>query len=107
MARPQAREDVFRAISDPTRRGLLDLLRAGEKPVGTLAAEFDLTLPAISQHLRVLRDVGLVHERRHGRLRMYQLDPRPLREVVDWVAEYERFWQGKLGALEQYLNKEK
>ena len=106
MARPEAAVDVFRAIADPTRRGLLDLLRNGERSVGALAGEFSLSQPAISQHLRVLKDVGLVREERQGRHRVYQLRPRPLREVLDWVSCYERFWAHKLDALEAYLDRE-
>jgi DNA-binding transcriptional ArsR family regulator len=105
MARPAAREDVFRAIADPTRRALLDQLRRGRKPVGVLADAFSLTLPAVSQHLRVLREVDLVREERDGRRRIYQLNPEPLREVADWLAHYERFWQRKLDALERYLDR--
>jgi DNA-binding transcriptional ArsR family regulator len=105
VARPAAKEDVFRAIADPTRRRLLDLLREGEKPVGTMADRFELTLAAISQHLRVLREVGLVTERRDGRQRLYSIEPGPLREVVDWIAEYERFWTHKMDALDTYLKK--
>jgi DNA-binding transcriptional ArsR family regulator len=107
MARPAAREDVFRAIADPTRRALLDLLRRGARPVGALAGEFDLSLPAVSQHLRVLREVDLVREERDGRRRVYQLNPAPLRHVVDWLSHYQRFWERKLDALDRYLEKTK
>jgi DNA-binding transcriptional ArsR family regulator len=107
VPRPAAAENVFRAIADPTRRGLLDRLRHGPSAVGPLAARFDLTLPAVSQHLRVLREADLVREQRDGRLRVYRLHPAPLREVLDWITHYERFWQDKLGALERYLDREK
>ena len=102
MPRPEI-TDVFRAIADPTRRGILDGLLAGEASVGTLARAFDISLPAVSQHLRVLREVGLVTEERVGRERRYRIRPAPLREVVDWVAQYERFWEGRLDALGRYL----
>jgi DNA-binding transcriptional ArsR family regulator len=105
MPRPAATADVFRAISDPTRRALLDLLRAGERNVSELAAEFDVSLPAVSQHLKVLRDSRLVRERRGGRQRYYRLDPQPLREVAEWIADYERFWLEKLDALDDYLKR--
>jgi DNA-binding transcriptional ArsR family regulator len=107
MARPAVREDVFRAVADPTRRGLLDHLRAGPRPVGALAAKFALTLPAISQHLKVLRDVDLVREERQGRQRIYTLHATPLRELSRWVAHYEQFWERKLDALEHYLRRQK
>lgn len=104
MARPET-ADVFRAIADPTRRALLDGLLAGEQPVTKLASSFDMTMPAVSQHLKVLRDVGLVREHRLGRQRLYRINPEPLREVVDWIAHYERFWTTKLDALERHLRR--
>jgi DNA-binding transcriptional ArsR family regulator len=103
MSRAAAAADVFHAIADPTRRGLLDGLVAGEAAVGQLAASFDMSLPAISQHLRVLREAGLVTERRVGRERRYRVQPEPLREVVDWVQHFERFWNEKLDALGRHL----
>ena len=77
--------DVYTAIADPTRRGLLDLLAEGERPVKRLAEPFAMTRPAVSQHLRVLREAGLVTERRVGRERRYRLRAAPLREVDEWV----------------------
>lgn len=102
MGRPPSK-DVFRAIADPTRRGLLDGLRGGEVSMGQLAASFDMSLPAVSQHLKVLREVGLVTETRAGRERRYRLQPAPLREVVDWVGHFEKFWNTRLDALERTL----
>ncbi len=84
--------DVFDAIASPVRREILDLLRQGERPVHDLAASFAMTRPAVSQHLRVLREAGLVHEARVGRERRYRLNARPLRTVLDWAAHYEQFW---------------
>ena len=95
--------DVFHAIADPTRRRLLDLLGEGERPVRSLAEPFDITRPAISQHLRILREAGLVSERRVGRERRYRIEPDRLREVSDWVARYERFWQDRLDRLGRHL----
>jgi DNA-binding transcriptional ArsR family regulator len=97
--------DVFTAISDPTRRGLLRLLEHGERPVKALAGEFAMTRPAVSQHLRILREAGLVRERRVGRERRYRLHARPLREVSDWVELYERFWDDRLAALGEELDR--
>jgi DNA-binding transcriptional ArsR family regulator len=88
--------EVFRAISDPTRRALLDLLRTRDRSVSELAGPFQMTQPAISQHLRVLRHAGLVKPLRVGRQRVYRLNAKPLRRVRDWAARYERFWHGKL-----------
>lgn len=95
--------DVFRAISDPSRRAILDHLREGEMTVGDLVARFSMTQSAISQHLRILRDSHLVQVQKDGRLRRYRLDCRPLIEIYDWVAHYERFWQEKLDALDDFL----
>ena len=98
--------DVFDAVGDPTRRRVLDLLTHGELPVRRIAAPFDMTRPAISQHLRILLRARLVQVRLDGRERYYRLRARPLREVYDWVAHYERFWQGKLEALGAFLDRE-
>ncbi|NER78287.1 MAG: helix-turn-helix transcriptional regulator [Leptolyngbya sp. SIO1D8] len=106
MGRSPAKTDVFAAISDPTRRSLLDRLREGEQPVKQLAAPFDMSMPAISQHLSVLCEVGLVVQRRVGRQRFYRLNPEPLKQVANWVAYYECFWQGKLASLGDYLEEE-
>jgi len=86
------------AISDPIRRRVLELVRDRELPAGELAAEFDVSRPAVSRHLRVLRDAGLVHERRQGRLRLYRADPAPLAELREWIDGY---WSGRLGALKR------
>jgi DNA-binding transcriptional ArsR family regulator len=100
------RVDVFRAIADPTRRQLIALLATGERPVKELAAPFAMSRPAISQHLAVLQQAGLVTERRVGRERRYALEPEPLREVRDWLATYERFWLRTLDALGRHLEAE-
>jgi DNA-binding transcriptional ArsR family regulator len=101
-----AGEDVFTAIAHPVRRRLLDLLAAGEQPVNRLAMPFEVSRPAISQHLRILLDAGLVSERRSGRERRYRLHPDRLRQVRDWLATYDRFWQERLGALGAHLDRE-
>src|SRR5690242_7855083 len=88
---------VFHAISEPTRRRLLDELRRGPSSAGALAARFPSSRPGIARHLRVLRAAGLVSARPEGRRRVYRLAPAPLRAVRDWVAAYERFWRARLG----------
>ena len=98
-----AAPDVFHAISDPTRRELLDLLAGREQSVSALVERFEVSQPAISQHLRVLRGAGLVSERRQGRHRLYRLEPVPLRRAYDWLAHYERFWRDKLASLGAHL----
>ena len=99
-----ARSDVFSAIAHPVRRQLLDLLVTGDQPVRSLAAHFATTRPAISQHLRILLDAGLVTERRAGRERHYRLQAERLQEVESWVRHYEGFWRQKLSALNTYLD---
>lgn len=95
--------DVFRAIADPTRRAILDRLRGGPAPVNTLARDFEQSRPAISKHLRVLREANLVAEKRAGRERYYQLEPRPLQTVAGWVEGYRGFWLTSLNQLKRYL----
>jgi DNA-binding transcriptional ArsR family regulator len=92
------------AISDPIRRRVLELVRDRELPAGELAAEFDVSRPAVSRHLRVLREAGLVHERRQGRLRLYRGDPGPLEELREWLDSY---WSGRLGALKRLAEEER
>ena len=99
-------EDVFYAIADPTRRALLDLLAQGEEPVNALAQRFEMSRPAISQHLAILLRTRLVRARRVGRERRYRLQPKPLERIYDWVALYERFWKEKLSALGEHLRKQ-
>ena len=103
MVRPLAHPDVFTAIADPTRRKLVELLRAGDRSVTELASDFAVSIPAISQHLRVLREVGLVKVRQAGRQRFYHLHARALQPVHEWVAVYEEFWRERFDALERHL----
>jgi len=95
--------DVFRAIADPTRRAILDRLRAGPSPVNELAANFALSRPAVSKHLKVLKGVGLVREHRVGREHVYELQPAPLQYVSGWIEGYRSFWQISLTRLKRYL----
>jgi DNA-binding transcriptional ArsR family regulator len=97
--------DVFRAVSDPTRRQMLELLRERDRTVTELAEPFDMSQPAVSQHLRVLRDAGLVEVRKQGRHRVYRLDPLPLQEVFDWAQYFEGFWRKRLEALGRELDR--
>ncbi len=105
MSRPFATPSIYMAIADPNRRVLLDLLASGEQPVRELHARVRLSQPALSQHLKVLRDVGLVRQRRAGRERIYALNPKPLKEISDWVKHYEAFWEQKLAALGEHLDR--
>jgi len=105
MHRPRADQTVFHAIADPHRRALLDRLRAGSAAVNDLAAEFSISRPAVSKHLRVLRSARLVREERSGRQRIYTLSPAPLREVAAWAEPYRAFWEHNLNALKRHLEK--
>jgi len=103
MHRARAHADVYRAIADPTRRAILDRLRAGPAVVNVLAVDFAQSRPAISKHLRVLRQARLVSEQRAGRERVYQLQPAPLHQVAGWIEGYRAFWQTNLNNLKHYL----
>ncbi len=97
--------DVFGAISHPARRRMLDLLVEADRSVTTLAGHFRMSRPAVSQHLRILLDAGLVTEQRHGRERRYHLVPAGLSTVRDWLAHYERFWDDRFDRLRKLLSK--
>ena len=97
--------DIFTALAHPVRRQILDRLIGGEESVTQLAEPFDMTRPAISQHLRILKDVGLVTEQRHGREHYYCLQPQRLSEVRDWLQKYDRFWRQHLANLGAYLER--
>lgn len=105
-ARHAARDAVFRALGDPTRRAILDRLRRRECRVTELCAPFEMSQPAISQHLKVLSDAGLVAATRSGRERVYRLRARPLRDAYDWLGHFEQFWPAKLDRLAAYLDEE-
>jgi DNA-binding transcriptional ArsR family regulator len=95
---------VFAALADPTRVRILDLLRRRERSVGELVDRFDLTQPAVSQHLRVLKEAGLVASRVQAQRRIYRINPAPLRELDAWLRPYRRFWARELDALERHLD---
>ncbi len=103
MARAATTSDVFNAIAEPQRREILVLLRAGERPVTELAQELGMTQPGASKHLRVLREVGLVRDRKAGKQRLYGLDARELRPVHEWTGGFERFWNESFDRLDEYL----
>lgn len=98
---------IYRAIADPHRRSIMDLLRDGERAVVQLGEHFHFSQPALSKHLRVLLDAGLVVVRKVGRERRYALDARGLRAVHDWVGHYDAFWHARLDRLGQVLDGEK
>jgi DNA-binding transcriptional ArsR family regulator len=101
---PSAAE-VFGAISHPARRRMLDLVADGDRPVNAIAEHFEMSRPAVSQHLRILLDAGLVTEQRYGRERRYRLAPERLGPVRDWLSHYERFWDDHFSHLKRHLDK--
>ncbi len=99
-------ETLFTAVAEPSRRRILDLLRAGEQSAGAIGGVLTLSQPGVSKHLRVLREAGLVHVRGDAQRRLYSLRPEPLAVLDAWLAPYRAFWEGRLDALEDHLNKE-
>ena len=97
--------EALAALADPTRRRILELLADGERSAGELAAEFTVTRPAVSRHLRVLRETGLVDVRDEAQRRVYSLNPTPLAEVDEWLARYRGFWAQRLDALDTQLRR--
>jgi DNA-binding transcriptional ArsR family regulator len=106
MAASAPKPDVFQAIADPTRRSLLKLLVDQEMPVTAITGHFPMTRTAVSKHLRILSDAGLVKGRKVGRETRYHLQAEPLLELKKWLAYYERFWENKMAALQHYVESE-
>ena len=94
---------TFAALADPTRRAILERLSFGDSSVTALAEPFDVSLPAISKQLRVLERAGLLLQQKDGRIRRCRLEAQPMKEAVDWIAHYRRFWEEKLESLAGYL----
>jgi DNA-binding transcriptional ArsR family regulator len=97
---------TFEVLAEPTRRLILDLLAQGELPVGDLVGRLGMSQPAVSKHLRVLRDAGLVTAKVDAQRRVYRISPKPLAEIDAWLAKYRAFWPERLDALEAGLDKE-
>jgi DNA-binding transcriptional ArsR family regulator len=98
-------ESAFAIVAEPNRRAILSLLLTAERSVGEIEAELRLSQPAVSRHLRVLRDAGFVESRIDAQRRLYRLRPEPLRELDEWLAPFRRFWNRHLDALEQHLDR--
>jgi DNA-binding transcriptional ArsR family regulator len=96
---------TFAALADPTRRQILAHLTRGDRRVTDLARPHDMSLPAVSKHLRVLEDAGLLRRRRYGRVHEMRLNAEPLKKAAQWVEEYRKFWEGSLDQLANYLEK--
>lgn len=99
----QQQDAVFRALADPSRRAIFEQLTLGEAAVKELTARFDISQPAVSQHLAALRGAGLVRERRAGRQVFYRVEPKGLKPLVDWLSHYQAFWVERLGKLQTLL----
>src|SRR2546430_13229566 len=95
---------VFGALANRTRRDILDMLLGGERTVVALAERFDMARPSVSEHLKVLRDCGLVAEDKHGRFRHYRVNHEPLQEISAWLSPHERYWRDRLPALGEGLD---
>ena len=95
--------DAFTALSDPTRRRIVEMLADGERAVAEIAAEFDISGPAVSQHLKVLREAGVVAVRRDAQRRIYRLEGEGLSEIEAWISRVRRFWGDRLDRLESAL----
>lgn len=100
--------DTFSAVADPRRRAMLDLLVSRERSAGELVSAFpDISQPAVSKHLRILKDAGLVDMRVQAQQRIYALQPKGLAELDAWIAKYKVFWSDRLDSLERHLDKNK
>ena len=95
---------TFAALADPTRRAILARLVSGERSVTELAEPFDMSLPAVSKHLRVLERAGLIARGREAQWRPCRIEAGPLKEVADWAAQYRRIWEKRLDRLDTYLH---
>ena len=98
-----AEGDPYFALADPTRRKILTLISDRERSVNDLVEKFEISQPAISQHLKILRSSGIVSVRKNGRQRMYAVDFQRLKGIHDWVSQFEEFWERKMDALEEHL----
>jgi DNA-binding transcriptional ArsR family regulator len=94
---------TFQVLGDPSRQAILDLLREGERPVGELVDHLHLSQPAVSKHLRVLKEAGMVEARADAQRRLYRIRPEPLVELDDWLGNYRRLWTTHLDRLEDHL----
>lgn len=107
MSTDERLDRIFTALADPTRRAMLQRLTRGDATVTELGEPFDMTQPAITRHLKVLERAGLVSRRREGQTRPAHLEAEPLREVVDWMGDYMRFWSASFDRLDDHLERMK
>lgn len=104
VPRAATTSDAFNAVAEPRRRQILDVLAGGERSVTDLVEVLRLTQPQVSKHLRVLRDVGLVHVREDGRRRIYRIDPAPLAPISSWLEGFERGWEERFARMDSVLD---
>ena len=100
---PNTETKIFQALADPSRRSIFELLTQGEAAVKELTMRFDISQPAVSQHLAALKDAGLVASRREGRRVYYRVKPGGIKPLIDWIAHYQTFWTEHIARLEQLL----
>ena len=105
MSTTVVQDKVFLALADPSRRAIFESLTRGEAAVKDLTARFDISQPAISQHLAALKDAGLVNARREGRCVYYRVEPKGMKPLLDWIILYRAFWTERVKRLEQLLEK--
>jgi DNA-binding transcriptional ArsR family regulator len=104
LSAADAENKIFQALADPSRRAILESLTSGEAAVKDLTARFDISQPAVSQHLAALRDAGLVAGRREGRHVYYRVEPRGMKPLIDWLEHYRAFWTAHVDRLEKLLD---
>lgn len=105
MIDPHLHQPVFRALADPTRRAIIAMLADGERPIGDIAAAFEMTRPAVAKHLAILKEGGVVRVEKKGRERINRLNPAALKSAADWLNYFDRFWDEKLEKLKQAVEK--
>lgn len=105
MGKAAVEDRIFQALADPSRRRIFESLTRGEAAVKELTARFELSQPAVSQHLAKLEEAGLVHGRREGRCVYYRVEPKGLEPLVDWIAHYRAFWSERVDRLERLLER--
>ena len=105
MSAAVVEDKIFQALADPSRRAILQSLTRGEAAVKDLTARFDISQPAVSQHLATLKEAGLVKARREGRCVYYRVQPRGIKPLIDWIAHYRAFWTERVDRLEELLEK--
>src|SRR5712692_10573679 len=106
MPRAATTSDAFNAVAEPRRRAILNYLALHERPVGSIVASLRLGQPSVSKHLRVLRDVGLVHVRRDGRRMLYRTNAQAIRPLHEWTGRFERFWRHQLNRIKERAERE-